>query len=70
MRLFPDHCEKNAMAIMIRRRLLLPGLLIRLNQPTLAATSLSNLIAALISSNSYSTSGTVLRAAPSLSSSL
>lgn len=57
MRLFPDHWEKNAMATMILKRLLLPGVLMRLSQPTFAATSRSNLIAALISSNSYSTSG-------------
>ena len=60
MRLLPDHCEKNAIATMIRRRRLLPGDRMRLSQPTFAATSLSNLIAARISSNSYSTRGSVL----------
>lgn len=60
MRLFPDHWEKNAIAIMIRRRRLLPGVLKKLDHPTFAATSLSNLIAARISSNSYSTRASVL----------
>ena len=61
MRLFPDHCEKNAIATMILNLLLLPGVLIKLDHPTFAAISLSNWIAALISSNSYSTSGSFLR---------
>ena len=65
MRLFPDHCEKNAMATMIRKRRRLPGVRMRLSQPTFAATSRSNRIAVLISSNSYSTSGSFLRSYPS-----
>ena len=67
MRLFPDHCEKNAIATMILSLLLLPGVLIKLDHPTLAAISLSNWIAARISSNSYSTSGSFLRRRPSVS---
>ncbi len=42
MRLFPDHCEKNAIATMILTRRLFPGVLKRLDQPTFAAISLSN----------------------------
>lgn len=61
IRLFPDHCEKNAIAIIILSRFLFPGVLIKLNQPTFAATSRSNLMAALISSNSYSTRGSLLK---------
>ena len=56
----PDHCEKKAIAMMIRMRFLFPGVRTRLNHPTSAATSWSSLIAALISSNSYSTSGSCL----------
>lgn len=58
---FPDHCEKNASARMMRMRRRFPGVRSRLVHPTFAATSRSNAIAVLISSNSYSTSGSCLR---------
>ena len=60
MRLFPDHWEKKAMAIMTRRRLLFPGVFTSVSQPT-AAASLSMAMAVRISSNSYSTRGCFLR---------
>lgn len=54
---FPDHCEKNAKAIMILIRFLFPGVLNKVNQPISLAASLSSASAALISSTSNSTSG-------------
>ena len=59
-RSFPDHSEKSASAIMIRILRRFPGVLNKAVQPILDATFLSKSIAALISSNSYCTRGSLL----------
>jgi hypothetical protein len=56
----PDHWEKNAIAMMTRIRRRLPLVLYRPFQPTFEETTRSANNAALISSNSYSTSGSSL----------
>ncbi len=60
IKLLPDHWEKKAMAIMILNLRRLPGVLTNVNHPTFSA-SLSRAMAVRISSNSYSTSGWLLR---------
>ena len=57
---FPDHWEKNASATMMRILRRFPGVLNKAIQPILDATFLSKSIAALISSNSYCTRGSLL----------
>ena len=61
-RSFPDHSEKSASAIIMRILRRFPGVLNKAVQPILDATFLSKSIAALISSNSYCTRGSLLYA--------
>lgn len=58
---FPDHWEKNAIAIIILMRLRFPGVLKSVSHPTDVATSRSSSSAVLISWNSYSTRGSLLK---------
>ena len=46
---FPDHCEKTASAMIIRKRLRFPGVVSKLIHPNFEAAARSKLMAALIS---------------------